>query len=471
MASSQEAKLQELPETNVPPPAQRSAEMPMLWDEAHRSLIDSCVRHQSLLELSLQLLRLADVLDDNQTMKENDFPVFSTVNALRNYDWTMCELLHTMSVPVVQSIVKNTFAFDVTNDAIKPFQLPSANLDSETPGVYVVGIRMKNRDGQFLNINELELLIHEMKQYTEGYEAYARHNGWSSASMTPAERKAISLVNAVDGHMGVQKDPNSGPWFIEKDEEVPRIKALINTFEGMCDRSLDPTGRVYISQSPLYVGCSKDLNKRMRVYARQSVKGINKPLGLTVCILRKHNRSPELVTGCVLRILRSNQLPMAEQLVCTIAGSLVYQHGFNAVETGGTGPKSLPADGGLKDNIKYIICGTQVLVSNLKESLGEADLRQRFLLHLDQVSGEIVRLKEILKDCQDQIQHLPSGEEFDQVLSGISSLVRNVRDNLKDKRNALKFWQLMLDIQNLIVDETGRGIHLIDNEIACLRRR
>ncbi|KAH7220589.1 hypothetical protein BKA60DRAFT_646452 [Fusarium oxysporum] len=267
-----------------------------------------------------------------------------------------------MSVPVVRSIVENTFAFDVTTNAIKPFQLPSANLDSETPGVYVVGIRMKNQDGQFLNINELELLIHDMKLYIEG----AKPSTWSM------------LLTATWEH----RDPNSGPCFIEKAEEVPRIKALINRFEGMCDRSLGPTGRLYISQSPLYVGCSKDLKKRMRAYARHSVKGINKPLGLTVCILRKHNRSPELVTGCVLRILKRQQLPMSEQLVYTIARSLVYEHGFNAVESGGTGPKSLPTDAGLKDNIKYIICGTQVLISTLKESLGEADLRQRFLLHL-----------------------------------------------------------------------------------------
>ncbi|RBA18434.1 hypothetical protein FPRO05_10729 [Fusarium proliferatum] len=459
-------ELQESPEIDVPPPAKRSAEMPMLWDEGHRSLIDACVRHKSLLELFLQLSRLADVLDENQTMKDNDFPVFSTVNALRNYDWTMCELLHSMSVEVVQSIVKNTFAFDVTNSNIKPFRLPSVLHDEKTPGVYVVGIRMKDRDGQFLNINELEVLIRDMKLYVEGYEAYARHDGWTSANMTVAERRAINMVNAVDSHSGSQRVQSDGPMFIEKDEEVPRIRALINTFEGMCDRSLDPTGRVYISQSPLYVGCSKDLNKRMGVYNNRNVKNINKPLALTICILRKHTRSPELVIGCVLRILRSKQLPMAEQLVCTIAGSLVYQHGFNAVETGGTGYQNLPTDAGLKDNIKYIICGTQVMISNLKESLGEIDLRRRFLHHLDQVSGEIIRLKEILKRCEDEIQDLPSGVDFDQVLTDISAIVQSVRLNLKDKREALKFWQLMLEIQDIIVDETGVGLHLIDHDMA-----
>ncbi|PNP79518.1 hypothetical protein FNYG_07134 [Fusarium nygamai] len=466
MDSTRDTEHQGYPEANVPPPAERSAEMPMLWDEGHRSLIDACVRYESLLELFLQLSRLADVLDDNQTMKENDFPVFSTVNALRHYDWTMCELLHSMSVDVVRSIVKNTFAFDVTTGNIQPFRLPSALLDEKTPGVYVVGIRTRGHGGQFLNINELEVLIRDMKLYVEGYEAYARHDGWASANMTTAERKAINMVNAIESHSGSSRGQNAGPMFIEKAEEVPRIRALIKTFEGMCDRSLDPTGRVNISQSPLYVGCSKDLNKRMGVYKNSNVKSINKPLGLTVCILRKHNKGPELVTGCVLRILRKEQLPKAEQLVCTIAGSLIYQHGFNAVETGGAGPQSLPTDAGLKENIKYIVCGTQVLINNLKESLGEADLRKRFLRHLDQASGEIVRLKEVLKCCQDEVQNLPSGEDFDQILSNISAIVQSVRRNLNDKRDALEFWQLMLEIQNIIVDETGVGLHLVDHGMA-----
>ncbi|KAF5644480.1 hypothetical protein F52700_2479 [Fusarium sp. NRRL 52700] len=462
MDPTRDTELQDHPEPNVPPPAERSAEMPMLWDEGHRSLIDACVRYESLLELFLQLGRLADVLDENQTMKENDFPVFSTVNALRHYDWTMCELLHSMSVEVVQSIVKNTFAFDVTNGNIDTFRLPSVLHDEKTPGVYVVGIKTKNHGGQFLNINELEVLIRDMKLYVEGYEAYDRHDGWTSANMTSAECKGISVVNAVDSHCGSQRGQNEGPIFIEKAEEVPRIRALIRTFEGMCDRSLDPTGLVYISQSPLYVGCSMDLNKRMNVYNNRNVKYINKPLGLTISILRKHNRSPELVIGCVLRILRKQHLPMAEQLVCTIAGSLVYQHGFNAVEAGGTGTRSVPTDAGLKDNIKYIICGTRVMINNLKESLGEVDLRKRFLSHLDQASGEIIRLREVLKRCENELHNLPSGVDCDQVLSDMSSLVQSVRRNVKDKQEALKFWELILDIQNIIIDETGVGLHLID---------
>ncbi|RBQ65845.1 hypothetical protein FVER14953_21763 [Fusarium verticillioides] len=463
MDSTRDTELQGYPDANIPPPAERSAEMPMLWDEGHCSLIDACVRYKSLLELFLQLSKLADVLDDNQTMKENDFPVFSTVNALRHYDWTMCELLHSMSVEVVQSIVKNTFAFDLTNGNIDTFRLPSALHDEKTPGVYVVGVTTRGHGGQFLNINELEVLIRDMKLYVEGYEAYARHGGWASPNMTVAERRAISMVNAIESHSGSSRGQNAGPMFIEKAEEVPRIRALIKTFEGMCDRSLDPTGRVNISQSPLYVGCSKDLNKRMGVYKNRNVKSINKPLGLTVCILRKHNKGPELVTGCVLRILRKEQLPKAEQLVCTIAGSLIYQHGFNAVETGGAGLQSMPTEAGLKENIKYIVCSTQVLINNLKQSLDEVDLRKRFLRHLDQVQGEMVHLKEILKRCEDQVQHLPSGVDFDQVLSDISSIVQSVKRNLKDKREALEFWQLMLDIQNIITDETGLGLRLIDN--------
>jgi hypothetical protein len=461
MDLSQENEVQYYPETNPPPPAERSADMPMLWDEAHCRLIDSCVRNESLVELFLQLRKLADDLDGNQTMKDNSFLVASTVNALRNYDWTMCELLHTMSVPVVRSIVKNTFAFDVHNRTITPFRIPSGKLDEEIPGVYVIGLMIPNRNGQFLNTKELEMLVNDMKLYTQGYEAFVKHDGWKSGSLTAGEDKARRIVKAVDNSSGAQIDKDAGPMFIDKDEELWRVRALIKTFEGMCDRNLDPSGNTYSSQSPLYVGCSKNLKKRTQFYAKWNVSGMNKPLGLTMSILRKLNRPPDLVIGCVCRIVKRDQLPKAEQLVTTIAGSLVYQHGFNATESGGTGPKSIPTDGGIKANIEYLICSTKVLFDNLKDSLGEVDLRARFLNDMAQVEGELVRLKEVLDECAEELENLPDDFKWDETLEDISALREEVQNDLDDKEDALKFWQLMLAIQNIIFEETGKGLNLV----------
>ncbi|EWY87441.1 hypothetical protein FOYG_11641 [Fusarium oxysporum NRRL 32931] len=460
MDLSQDNEIQEYPENDPPRPAERSADMPMLWDEAHCRLIDSCVRNESLVELFLQLHKLADDLDGNQTMKANNFLLTSTVNALRNFDWTMLELLHTMSVPVVRSIAKNTFAFDVHNRTITPFRIPSGKFDQETPGVYVVGLMMPYRGGQFLNIRELELLIHDMKLYAQGYEAFVKHDGWKAA-MTPGEDKARRIVKAVDNSSGAQIDKDAGPLFIEKDEELWRIKALIKTFEGMCDRNLDPSGTIYSSQSPLYVGCSKNLKQRTQNYLKWSVKGINKPLGLTISILRKLNKPPEVTVGCVCRIIKKDQLSKAEQLVTTIAGSLVYQHGFNAVESGGTGPKSIPTDGGIKANIEYLICSTRVLFDNLKDSLQEVDLRARFLNDMAQVEGELVGIKEVLDECTEDLQNLPHDFKWNDTLEDISTLRDEIQNDLDDKQDAFKFWQLMLAIQDIIVEETGKGLDLL----------
>ncbi|KAI1047162.1 hypothetical protein LB505_013077 [Fusarium chuoi] len=461
MDISQDNKVEDYPENNPPRPAERSADMPMLWDEAHCRLIDSCVRNESLVELFLQLRKLADDLDGNQTMKDNNFLVASTVNALRNYDWTMCEILHSMSVPVVRSIVKNTFAFDVHNRTITPFRIPHGKLDEDVPGVYVIGLMIPNRGGQFLNTRELELLIQDMKLYTQGYEAFVKHDGWKSAAMTSGEDKARRLVKAVDNSSGAQIDKDTGPMFIEKEEELWRVRALIKTFEGMCDRSLDPSGTTHSSQSPLYVGCSKKLKQRTQVYNNWNVKGINKPLGLTVSILRKLNKPPDLVLGCVCRIVKKEHLPKAEQLVTTIAGSLVYQHGFNATESGGTGLKSIPTDGGIKANIEYLICSTRVLLDNLRDSLEEVDLRVRFLNDMAQVEGELVKIKEVLDDCAEALENLPPDFKWNETLDDISALREDVQNDLDDKEDALKFWRLILAIQDIIAKETGRGLDLL----------
>ncbi|CCT70944.1 uncharacterized protein FFUJ_09029 [Fusarium fujikuroi IMI 58289] len=462
MNFSQSQDTQSYPEFNVPPAAARSAEMPMLWDKEHCRLIDACVRHESLLELFMQLPKLADILEANQAMKDIDFPVVNTVTALRSHDWTMCELLHTMSVPVVQSIAKNTFAFDEWNRTIKPFRMPGPR-DPEIPGVYVIGLRIPNRNGKFLNIEELERLIADMKLYSRGYESYARHGKWNLNGMSAPEKTARTLVKAVDRMSGATIDKADGPLFIANEEELSRIQALISTFEGMCDRSLDPTGKVFGLQSPLYVGCSKNLYKRTRVYSGHSVKAINKPLGLTVSILRTHAKAPELVVECVLRILKDHQLPMAEQLVATLAGSLVYQRGFNAVETGGTGSKTVDSTDGLRENIKHIVAGTQIMGQNLSASLKEANLRQRFLHDLDILNGKIIEISKNLESCKQALLKLQAGYQWDGTLDDMRILVRRLRAELEDQKEALKLWKLMMRIQEVIVEDTGKGIKLLSS--------
>ncbi|KAM0542124.1 hypothetical protein ACHAPJ_012949 [Fusarium lateritium] len=458
--------------TNYPPRAQRSAEMPMPGGEDQQKLIDACTRCESLYGLYLQLSKLADDLEGNQTLKKHGFEVINTVNALRGYDWAMCELLHSMSPSSIKSIIQGTVAFDESERNLHCFEIPEktpANPE-KIPGVYVVGLcrRMHGGQGRFLNIKEMKSLISDLKDYVKGYEAYtkAQRNiaagGFiSMKNLSSDDQKAIRLFKGVDNYSGaLQSTLDKGdPIFIEKDDEIPSIKALINTYESMCDITLDPTESIRMRQSPLYVGCSKDLANRTKVYKNNgSLKGINKPLGLTVSVLKRLHIDVEMKVVAVLRTWKPNQLAMAEQLIATLAGSLVYQHGFNAIETGGTGARTVTSDRALKINTEYVISRVGHIRVNLRKSIDELETRTKFLENLDMVRGEVVSIAEAMDACAVELQRLPSGMQWNEKLTELEELVASLKLDLKEKEEALQFWSLLADIQKVVVNETSQGI-------------
>ncbi|KAF4443977.1 hypothetical protein F53441_11272 [Fusarium austroafricanum] len=418
--SSSEEQSQGYTDTHFPPPAERSAEMPMLWNEEHRSLIDSCTRNESLYPLLIQLPKLADDLEGNQTLKDNNFPVDFTVSALHNCDWTMCALLHSMPFNVVKSIVKNTFAYHDYNGSIQCFKMPT-DTTVEVPGVYVVGLMRLNKRGQFLNIKEMELLISDMKDYVQGYRAYVKFaadvaaNGRATAksNQSAEENKATRFVASVDSHAGGSYTEK--PAFIEKEDEIPRIEALIATYERMCDRSLGPTRSIRMMQSPLNV----------------------------------------------LRILKADQLALAEQLVTTLAGSLIYQHGFNSTEAGGTGSNTIVSEDGLKLNVELVISRLRIMIHNLGNSVDEVNLRQRFLKDIELVQAQVQEINEAIKESVETLQSLPDGFQWNETLSEVEESVQVLKKNLQDKEEALKFWNPMIQIQGIIIKEIGHGIDLL----------
>lgn len=452
------------PVTNFPPAAERTAEMPMLWDEDHLKLINTCTRSESLYELYLQLPRLANDLENNQTLKDNKFSVVDTVNALRNCDWSMCELLHSMAPKVITSIVKNTIAYDNEQRDLPGFEIPNHKNAEEIPGVYVIGISMSKENGCFLNRKEMNLLIEHIEGYIEGYHAYVKYQenlsekglAFARTCLSIEERRAHTHMKGIDDKAGGEK--TAAPVFITKDEEVPRIQALVKTLKAMCDPSLDPTGRVRMIQSPLYVGCSKNLAERIKVYNRHSLKSINKPLGITLASLKKLGYAYKLHIVCVIRTWKSDQLPLAEQLVTTLAGSLVYQHGFNATEAGGTGFHTVKSLESLKENTVYVIYRMQHLLSNVNQSLYDIEIRTRFLDDLAIVEGQVVEIKQTMELCEKELNDLPSGFQWNETLSEIEQLVQDLKKDLKDKQEALRFWNLIQEIQNIVIEETGRGI-------------
>ncbi|KAM0268932.1 hypothetical protein ACHAPA_004532 [Fusarium lateritium] len=326
----------------------------------------------------------------------------------------MCELLHSIPIEVVQSIVKNTVAYDDHNESFPYFKMPGRSDPEEIPSVYVIAISINHRNGRFLNIREIERVVNDMKKYILGYQAHIQYEGDVTEKGIPFAKKNLSSeqdlalrhLHSVDKHAG--GFDTSDPIFITKEEEIPRIKALLKTFRSICNHNLDPTGSVRMIQSPLYIGCSKNLTERTKRYSQTSLKGINKPLGLTLAILRRQKLPYTLHTRVVIQTWKKDQLPLAEQLIATLAGSLVYQHRFNATEASRTGPNTITSRESLKTNTEWVISRLGYLYHNMRDSISEIGHHDKFLEDLDIINGQVVKLGDTIEECITELESLPA---------------------------------------------------------------
>ncbi|KAG5821640.1 hypothetical protein H9Q74_000054 [Fusarium xylarioides] len=462
----------------LPKPARATAEMPMPGKEAQLELIDAVSRSESLYELYLRLPRLADDLENNQVLKDNEFDIVNTVRSLRRDDsWPMCELLHSMSPLVIKSIIQGTVAYDshpkqskgrsVLHSDFPCFETPVRGRGPPIPGVYVVALYRKftGHRGEFLNIAELKMVIEDMEDYIKGYRIHAKRcadtlagKSSSGSNLSKDDADALALVRGVDYYANDKASVVSDtPLFIKDDGDAAEIEALVRTYKAMCRPDLDPTEQVRIKQGPLYVGCSNNLAERTHRYTQPSVKGINKPLGLTISILRRHNLPVELAVNVVLRTWRSDQLPMAEQLVMTLAGSLVYQHGFNAIEGGGTGRKTVASGESLKTNMEYVISRVGFIRDNFGKTVDELEARKRFMEALAQIDDDLTEIIETMTHCKQQLERLPN-INWDEKVRELRELLVSLKQEVDDRREALKFWKLVLQIQRIGIQTMGESI-------------
>ncbi|KAF9765539.1 hypothetical protein IL306_002165 [Fusarium sp. DS 682] len=449
------------------------ADMPMPGGDAQKRLIEACKSNVSLYELYLKLPELADDLENDATMKKHGFSVIDTIKALRKGNsWAMCELLHSIPHDVVKGIVRGTVAYDIENGNFPCYETPFKNgfFKDQIPGVYVVSIsRFRNTpqgrdnfDGRFLNIKEMKLVIADINKYIDGYNVYVQYQKdvaagrvTSTRDLSPTDAQALDHLKTVDGFAYVGGSWNS-PVYIQKPSHIQKHKALIQTLRRMCNS--DPTETVRMKQGPLYVGCSKDLGKRTQVYNQNNIKEINKPLGLTLSILRRLDLDVKVNVSVVLRTWKPDQLAMAEQLVTTLAGSLVFQHGFNAGESGGTGSRTVKSDESLRINTEYIMSHKSFIRDNLKDTLDELEQRDNFLDTLDQTRGEARQLAKSLERCGAKLEALPKNIKWNEKLDELKNVYARLREDLEKKEERLKLLDLLLDIQKMVFEETGKPV-------------
>ncbi|KAJ4157068.1 hypothetical protein NW754_008710 [Fusarium falciforme] len=186
--------------------------------------------------------------------------------------------------------------------------------EGKVPGVYVIGMSREGQQGKFSNINKIERLVDGLERYVKGARICLRHcNVTGTPSMTATDKALMDWIRTVD--------PFSS-------SEILTIEGVIEMFKKRCNRTRDPSGKVRQIQSPLSVGCSTYLRSRTNAYkrsARRSLASVNKPLCLVVNTLEALNLSVDISVQIAIRIWEPNHLPLAEQLVTTIACSLTTE--------------------------------------------------------------------------------------------------------------------------------------------------
>ncbi|KAI8714985.1 hypothetical protein NCS52_01005200 [Fusarium sp. LHS14.1] len=445
--------------------AKREPDMPMPGGDEQMRLIDTLEQSYSLYELCLELSKVAESLAQNPVFKANGFEVKETVKAFRQESingWKLCELLHGMHPKVIQSIIQGTVAYDLIHHESGWYEMPRET-EGKVAGIYAVGICRAGKAGRFVNIPEMRKLIKGIKQYIKGYEALAKHlrdvdakivTYGDMANLSKEEIADLAWVARVDEDRSkfFKGKPRARAQFIQKDDEVPSIKALVRTYERMCRPEITEAEEpIRMKQSPVYVGCSADLSTRTKAYRGSSLKSINKPMALTLAVLFASKIPGEMHLGVALLIWKSDQLPLAEQLVATLAGSLVYQHGFNATEAGGTGSNTVHTPETLERSARQIMLGSGALTENIKATIHELENREGFLKMLDKLEEEMPKVNEGIQELVDLVAQLPACAESDSLIQRTSELIQDRKKELNDTREALAQWDLILKIKRRLL--------------------
>lgn len=444
-----------------------TAEMPMPGGIYQTRLLGALGDHESLYELSLELPNLAKSLDSNPAMKAQKFSVSRTVKALKSdgqNGWQMVQLLHSMDRSTIRAIISGTVAYDSHRKEAKWFQTPSS-AEEKVPGVYVIGLSREGEGGKFLNIREIQSLVKGIEDYIEGYNVikqYQTRAQGTSVSLSQSQQSLVEWVKRVDEGPVASKAMPTAAQFIRQDSEVPSVRALASGLLKRCAVTLDPTERVRQVQSPLYVGCSVDLRSRMSKYNRPRLIDMNKPMALTVNIMEALERPLKLSVNVALRIWDLGQLPLAEQLIATLAGSLVYQYGFNATEAGGTGPQSVTE---AKHRTALGLSRELVMVhgvsmeKNIGSSLVEVDRRIDFVQKLEEGVVKIAQLGVDVGECEAQMNRLTmlSDSTWEETQAGMKKTEEAMVTRLNEVKEIERQCMVIKSLSKLGYPEAAKG--------------
>lgn len=182
----------------LPSPIGPSAQIPLLTGCRLRftKALAAQVSPWALTSLFPRLVReLEDVPKTRHTKLENTIRLLGQAGG-PSVDGDVWDLFHTIPRDLLESLVLGTVAFDHSRT-----QNRVTGLDNNGPGIYILGLSIVGRDGQFLDGRELDLLIQDLQTYIQGSTVLRRKKPAATRSAT--ERAAVQLVTDVDFTYGV----------------------------------------------------------------------------------------------------------------------------------------------------------------------------------------------------------------------------------------------------------------------------
>ncbi|KAK3986994.1 hypothetical protein QBC44DRAFT_246917, partial [Cladorrhinum sp. PSN332] len=311
--------------------------------------------------------------------------VSQTMSSFKEEPAQFFALLLTIPPAVHNSLVMGTIAFDFYKD--KTGAYPG---NPSFPGVYAVGLAIRGRDGRFLSANELDRLANALEGYVNAVELWVSYGGHRDL-MTSEELGVLDDALRIDAvRRGVELDGKPG-HLAGNLPTCAKAREYIKI-----DPSLTPIAKetVYQHQSPLYIGCSAELPKRMKAHSlsneqqRNNLNSSDPVLALTVsCIEHVLKLEPETFVIPVTYTWCGTDLGLCEMLCICLASSLVTQGGLNLEAGGAQSPQDNAKVRGYilgecdwasetskatqrhMDDLKYVVTKMQVVEGQIKNPI------------------------------------------------------------------------------------------------------
>ncbi len=352
----------------LPSPIGPSAQIPLLGGCRLRfaKALAAKVSPWALTKLFPRLVRELKHVPKTRNIKlEDTMRLFEQVGA------DVWDLFHTIPRDLLESLILGTVAFDNSRAHNRV-----TGLMKNGPGIYVLGLSIIGRDGQFLNGKELDLLILGLQTYIHGSSVLRGAKPAANRSVT--EKAAVQLVARVDSTYG--SGTPGCPRFICDDENEALAGHLLSSLQARrwAMFAADPTQTICSIQSPQYVGCSKDVGTRISAYelghGKSALAGANKFFALTVNLLRYQGLFPKVHVVAAIRTWKAGQLSAAEMLVSALAGAYVTQDGFNLRDAGGNHDSQ--SDGTWDDHELYVFGAVDHFDKNIDWSMADLEKLQ-----------------------------------------------------------------------------------------------